>query len=348
MAGTPWSTSVCPPTQMPSSTTYAGTLRPLATSCAQSVTMHRLPATAAARARMQHGCVARRQLLASGVPARTLWDVAARHTWEQVHPGVWALPGTRDTYPRRVWAAVLAIDMPALVTGATALYMLQVLRHRPSYVALLLPLGRHRQALPGVELTRTSVFHDVGTSTVEGLRLVCAERALADHAVHLNTVALGRLMARACAQRLCTLASLHRELAARQRWPGRTAFRQALAMLVEELPHSGPERLARRQLRQAGIRGVHPRPYTVYADDKPLAEIDVALPLILYGLEIDGPHHDLPKQAAYDKQRDRALHRVWWTIDRFPVELVEEHPAQFVREVRAGIARAEAARTRRI
>lgn len=52
---------------------------------------------------------------------------------------------------------------------------------------------------------------------------------------------------------------------------------------------------------------------------------------------LNGPHQDLPEQAAADTQRDRLLRRLGWRIDRFPVELIERHPEQFLRELRAAI-----------
>lgn len=69
----------------------------------------------------QHGCVSRGQLLRLGFSRRTIYDRSRRLAWRELHPGVWALPGTRPTYEQQVCSAVLAVGGPALVTGAAAL-----------------------------------------------------------------------------------------------------------------------------------------------------------------------------------------------------------------------------------
>lgn len=206
-------------------------------------------------------------------------------------------------------------------------------------MALVVPANRHRDPPAGVRLIRTRAFESLGRSRVRDLPVVDSERALADHSRDVSAVLLGRLMARGCALRLCTLATLADEFASRSRWPGRRSFGESLRMLNGELTHSSDERAARRRLAQRGI-AIHPSPYAVHEGDRVIGEIDLAVPARRYGGEIDGPHHDLPEVVAADKQRDRALRRLGWTIDRFPVELVAEHPEQFVREFRQGLAHA--------
>lgn len=285
----------------------------------------------------QYGAVSRTQCLELGLASSSLDDHARRFRWQTLHPGVYALPGTARSFAQLATAACLAIESPALLTGSSALHMLGSMDARPSRIPLLLPARRAVPSREGIDIVRTERFDHVRSVTRGGLRLAAPPRAAADHARHLGPVPLGRVMAKACGLRQASPRDYAGELAARGRFPGRTPFRTALAMLQGELTHSGAERAARRHARAAGIE-VWPRPYPVEHRGRVIAEIDMAAPWVLYGVEIDGPHHDLPEQAAADKQRDRELRRLGWTIDRFPVELIERHPEQFVREVRAAIS----------
>ena len=67
-----------------------------------------------------------------------------------------------------------------------------------------------------------------------------------------------------------------------------------------------------------------------------LAEVDIPFFELCYGVEIDGPHHLLPEQAAKDRARDRMLARTCgWSIDRYLWFELEDDPERFVREVQA-------------
>ncbi len=75
----------------------------------------------------------------------------------------------------------------------------------------------------------------------------------------------------------------------------------------------------------------------MWQDGIPIAEIDIAKPDILYGVEIDGPHHDLPEQRRRDEERDQRLREVGWRIDRFGCEDVLADPAGFAARIRATV-----------
>ena len=54
-------------------------------------------------------------------------------------------------------------------------------------------------------------------------------------------------------------------------------------------------------------------------------EIDVAIPILRWGGEIDGPHHEETAQRAYDRRRDENLRSRWdWHVDRYPEGLVKD------------------------
>lgn len=271
----------------------------------------------------QYGVVTRAQALEAGVAPTTLFEHAHRMRWRRPHPGVFTLPGSEPSFAQRALAASFAAGAPCAVTGAAALHLLGVMRRPPGTVVLLVParhsLGDH-QPCPVI---RTTTWDERNLVHVGPLQVAKASRALADHARHVHPAPLGRLVATGCALRRTTLAACRDELERRRRFPGRSAFRAAVMMLTGEMTHSGTERRGRAMLRAVGIE-VASGPYPVEHDGRVIAEIDIAVPWALYGIEVDGPHHDLPAQAAADKQRDRQLRRLGWTVDRFPVELIEQ------------------------
>lgn len=110
---------------------------------------------------------------------------------------------------------------------------------------------------------------------------------------------------------------------------------------MDGLVHSKDEALAR-QLLAAEPFTLHPRPLLLEHGRRRIGEIDLAVCALRYGAEVDGPHHLEDGVAEQDRARDRSLGRLGWTIDRFPADLVRDHPTAFVEAVRAGAAAAAA------
>ncbi len=136
--------------------------------------------------------------------------------------------------------------------------------------------------------------------------------------------------------RLGTVASLREHCVRRGRFPGNGRLVEVLDTLDVELVHSQAERIGRRAIRAAGLRP-EPRPYVVMKDGIRLAEIDIAFPPLLYGVEIDGPHHLMPAMVQADKVRDRQLEQQQWRIDRFSADEVCRRPELFAAAVRRGV-----------
>jgi hypothetical protein len=266
-------------------------------------------------------------------------NLAARHLrangWEPHVPGLWVPGGVEPDFEARCRMAVAYVGEPVLVTGAAALHVLGVLRNAPPVIELLLPATRRLQGRAGLCIHYATDFATVRTTSSEGVPLARTGRALADHSRHASVSELCRVMADAVRLRRCTLKQIRDELRSRQRFPGRGRLRRALHELTGELNHSSYERLGRRLLREAGI-AVPSRPGPVIHHDRPVAEVDIPFFDLCYGVEIDGPPHLLPEQAARDRARDRMLARTCgWAIDRYLWFELEDDPERFVREVKA-------------
>lgn len=294
-------------------------------------------------ARRDYGAVTRARAVQAGVPPSTVSRWAQAMDWGRPHRGVYTLPGTGGGLRRDAAAALLAVGSRALLTGDAALFLYGVLQHRPSTIDLVVPASARPAARARVRLIRTRAYDDIRWRLIDGLRVVHPTRALADVSPSRTGTQLARHIARAVALRRCSLEHAARELEVRARFPGRGSYSRAIRMLRGELTHSADERRARTQLKAVGL-SPFPRPYPIVVDGAFVAEADIAILEVLYDVEVDGPHHDLPEQVQADKARDRRLGRASWTVDRFPVEFVSANPNAFAREVLARVRQLRARR----
>lgn len=270
---------------------------------------------------------------AAGVTTRTLTRHLRRIGYKPWLPGLWVLADTHVPYVVRCRMVLAASGTNAHLTAASALWALGILRREPDDVEVAVPATRRLRLRDGVCVHHATDYAMIAMVTVRGLRAARAPRALAEHARHTTHTPLCRAMADTTRLRHATLRQIGQELAARGNFPGRAVFRCAYGELCGELNHSGDERLARRLLRAAGV-AVAPRPGPVEHRDRVVAEVDLPFYDVCYGVEIDGPAHLLPEQAARDAVRDRMLARdCRWSIDRFWWHEIEQDPDRFVREV---------------
>lgn len=250
---------------------------------------------------------------------------------------IWVPAGAQLTHEQQIDATMEVLDDDVLITAASGLYLDGILTTAPAEVELLLAAGRHLRQWPSTCFHRSTTFGDVRAHYTGGRRIAAVPRCFADHSAHVSVNELCRDIATALRPRRCTLGTIAMELQARRRFPGRGRLRLPLGRLEEEVTHSSDERLARRVLRADGLR-FHHEPMVVEGSSGPIAEIDIAFPDLMLGIEIDGPQHLLPDVAAADRQRDRALARLGWRIERFFWFEVEERQAWFVAEVKRAVA----------
>lgn len=295
------------------------------------------------RGQAQHGVVSTEQAIGCGISPATFRRHAREHAWDALHHGVWALPGSSDTYTRQAAAAVLTAGGIGLLTARSTLHLLGALHTRPSHVDLLLPPEQHRYAREGIRHFRGRWVEGDQPTTVDGLPSVPPVRALTDFAAVARRSALERVLASLHRLRLATPEEVAVYLGRRGRFPGRTVLVDALASVAGELTHSRDEQCARRLLDDGALPlRPHPRPLLVEHRGSRIAEIDIPFPQVRYGVEVDGPHHLLAEVADADKRRDRRLSRLGWVVDRFSIDEIAKAPQDFVAQVGAGLSAAMA------
>lgn len=267
----------------------------------------------------QHGVVARRQLIALGLPSSTV------HRWEltghlyAVHRSVYAV-GHRQITTNGLWrAAVLACGDDAVLFGRSSAEIWGVLRfdeelENPIHVAIP-GRRRHRSThtregiiahqprnLVPIDLTTR---HDIPTTT--------AARALFDLTPSLAPSELKRALERAQylevldeprLLQLVACARGHRNIARLRELLGRPH-------LPLERTNSGNER---RFLEICADRDI-----PVPAVNVPLLgyEVDFLWERQRYVVEVDGGQHLEPEQAARDHLRDATIARAGYLVRRF-------------------------------
>jgi hypothetical protein len=264
--------------------------------------------------------------------------------WTPHLPSLWVPPDAVLPYELRCRLTAEHLGPTALLTAATGLFALGVLRDEPDAVHVLWPGNRWRLPREGICLHYTQDLAAVRWVRwpKSKLPITVAARSLAEHCRHTTFTDACRAAADAIRLRHCGLPQLAAELHARARFPGRALLRQVNHALTGELNHSGYERLGRRLLR-ARIADVPARPMPVVHRERQIAEVDIPFFDVRYGVEIDGPHHLLASVAAADRARDRVLERdAGWTIDRFFWFELDERPERFVREVAGRLERMRA------
>jgi very-short-patch-repair endonuclease len=111
-----------------------------------------------------------------------------------------------------------------------------------------------------------------------------------------------------------------------------------LKLLVDsrDEPWSAAERLAHRLLRAAKITGWQANLPTMIEDH--LYYLDVGFRSQKLVLEIDGRIHQTDRDLfESDRWRQNALVLAGWRVLRFTWRMVEDHPDQFVRQVRRAL-----------
>lgn len=269
-------------------------------------------------------------LLDAGLTERAIADRVERGELTRLQRGRFAYPAARSTRFERAAFALVAIDGRGMVTGAEGLRMLgHGLRQRWNVADIVVPHKLHVPDVKGVEWRRSTRL-DVGERGVPAEAHVAPDWwALGDLARDLPDGQLGGVIAAGVASGRWTLDRLDREALRDHRFPGRMRLRRVLEALRSDLPFSGTEKRVAVALRKAGHRvGLQHRLATTSGRGFVL---DLALLDVWLDLEIDGPHHLMPEQAAEDRVRDRLIRDTSpWTVERASVYEIDADLPAFV------------------
>lgn len=275
-------------------------------------------------AQRQFGAFTREQAHQAGLTRHQIAHRVSSGRWETLHPGVFRLKGTPNgrglsAVAGRLYAGPLAWFSHA--TGAR-LHGFEPQLWDP-WAWLTIPNGTDRAARPGLRMMRsrriggfTTIAHDQPVLSIG--------RTIVDLAGVVDLASFRRMLHDVFTRGLVTVDDV---LAAADDFRGRKGVALVHRAIGEFDPafESGLEHEADELFRAAGM--ILERQVEVREDGILLARLDFADEEIKLGVEIDGfRYHSSASAHHYDRQRDRALVRRGWHVERFGTDDVRRRP----------------------
>jgi len=281
-------------------------------------------------ARDQRGVFTMAQGVACGFPRSTINSRVAQGLYESIHPGVYGLAGSGDSWQRQVTAGVFSAGELAAASHRTAAYLWAMTSKRPDGIEVT--TKRHRRRIR-CEMT-VHESKDLRASdivNVDGVPVTSAVRTIVD----LGASAPSWLVER------CLDSGLRRELftawqvrcfIARVAKPGRNGV-GTIRPLVEErldwgsITESDLEDLLRAVIKSTGL----PMPETQHKLFRPdgsfVGRYDFAYAEKLAIIEGDSIRwHMDPVSFERDRQKQNEAHALGWTVYRFTWRQLIEDP----------------------
>src|SRR3954454_13592628 len=109
-----------------------------------------LDAIVAELAARQLGVFARFQLLDRGVTQRVIDRRLASGRWIRLAPGVYGLPGHRDSWAQRLWVVYLAAGFDSMVSHESAAASFRVRQFPEGPLTVTVPHPRHQRVAGAV------------------------------------------------------------------------------------------------------------------------------------------------------------------------------------------------------
>ena len=271
-------------------------------------------------AEIQHGVVARWQLLERRLTPKAIEHRLAEGRLHRIYSGVYAVGRPELSQLGRWMAAVLACGRGAVLSHASAAELSGVkTASRKGPIHVTIPPGRKARH-PGIRVHRRHLT-PAETATKEGIPLTAIATTLVDQAATATRKALEAQVNEADKLNLASPEQLRADL---ERMPSRPGIRNLRALLDEAtlvLTDSELERLFLPIATRAGL----PKPET----RKKLCGFrpDFHWPELNLVVETDGlRYHRTPQQQTTDRLRDQKLTAAGKTVLRFTHAQVKYQP----------------------
>lgn len=291
----------------------------------------------AAIAEVQCGRVARRQLLAAGIAARTVGHMSARGLLRREHTGVYAVVHSAPVQFARETSALLACGERAVLSHMSAAALWGLVPSGDGSVEITLPDPKARRSRPGIKLHRSRSLLTRDVRIQKGLPATSPARTLLDLGSCLTTHELGRALDEALV--VLKIVSRSEIWDVLSRANGRRgAF--ALGTLMKQrtntpITHSEAERRCLELIRGAGL----PEPKTQVR----IAgyTVDFLWPDHRVVFEIDGYSFHTSRFAFdRDRRKDAALKAAGYDPNRLSRDQVVFEPYLAIAAISAALARA--------
>ena len=207
------------------------------------------------------------------------------------------------TREQELWAALTEVGSPALVSGATALWLYGIpVAALPDRTELLIPRRRANRRVQGATVRRVVGRELARSRTARGFPVTSVPVAVRRAGAELAPPELTEAVEHVLRLRLCTAGQLHRALG--HGLVGADALRSALAV-TDPASHSVWERRLASLIRRAGL----PRPRRqALVGTEPAYWVDFLFDRWRLAVEVDGfAVHARPDSFVYGLRRRRRL-----------------------------------------
>jgi hypothetical protein len=295
----------------------------------------------AAVAARQHALVTHAQARAVGATPAMIKYRCRSGRWRAVHRGVYLVAGAPFTWETKVHASVLAAGPGALASHRTAAVLWDLDDFRPGPVELTVPRHARPEELPARvhESTDLDLARPVRR---RGIRTTALLRTLLDIGCLVPLDVLEAAVEQVVRETGADWPDLYDTLVLHSR-RGRNGCGPFRAVLDERfgdqvITDSRFERLVRRLLLDAGVVAPESQ-HSIYDGDRFIAEVDLAWPSHMVGVELQSKKHHLHSVAfERDKRRlnDARLHG--WNVLEYTFKYYRTHPNRLVTEVQTALA----------
>lgn len=291
---------------------------------------------AASIAERQLGLVARRQLVAGGIPDKTIDAAVWRGQLLPVRRGVYRLPGVPETPETRLLARTLAAGDGAQFSFRSAAWLWTLLDEAPRRHIISVP-GDRRPRDVGATVHRSRDLHLAIPGTVRGVPVTGVGRTILDCAAD-PTIDVELLIDAAHRHHKISRTLLPATIVAHAR-QGRPGIRRLRDLVVDaEIPHSDFERLVGRWLRDEGI-GRWVLHHRIVVPGFGPVELDYAWPDSRVALELEGADHR-DRRAVHDNDTERQnwIVLAGFTVVRTTYRRWIRHTTRVRHEIEAALA----------
>ncbi|MFV1971182.1 MAG: type IV toxin-antitoxin system AbiEi family antitoxin domain-containing protein [Acidimicrobiia bacterium] len=291
-------------------------------------------------ARSQRGVFTLAQAKACGIPRRTISGRVSRGVYETLHPGVFGLAGSEDSWHRRVLASVLSISEPASASHKTAAYLWGMTSQRPEVTEVVVRRYRRRDR-PPFTVHESKDIRESDIVQVDGIPVTMAARTVVDLGASAPPRFVEKCLDTGLRKRLLTVWEVSNFIARVAR-PGRTGVGTIRPLIEERLTWAG---LTASDLEDLFRRVVASTPYPMPDPQFTLLEpngdfvgrYDFAYPSRMALIETDseGYHMD-PVSFQRDREKQNRAQMLGWTVYRFTWRQLVDDPGAVI-EVIASI-----------
>ena len=288
-------------------------------------------------AMLQHGVVARVQLLGLGLSRRAIAARVERGLLHEVFLGVYVFGARRISRKGRWMAAVLASGEGAALSHRSAARLWRLLPPAAEVIDVICPPGRivRRQGI----CSRQSEVHDDEWLVRDGIPVTSPFRTIFDLAAIAGMRELERAFHEAEVREVTDRVSLPMLL---ERYPGRRGAKNLRRLLEAR----GPIGITRNDFEEAFVALVdqfslrRPRMNAPLAIRGRFFEIDALWERERVAVELDSREiHGTRKKFESDRLRDRILIAEGWRTMRITWRHLHEEPSEIARDLRLALER---------